>query len=232
MPSYAFEGLKPVVSPGAFVHPDAVLIGDVVIADGCFIGPCASLRGDFGRIVISSGSNVQDNCTVHSFPGRTVVVEQEGHVGHGAILHGCTIGRNALIGMNAVIMDNAEIGPDAIIGGGSFVKAGTKVPAGTLWAGLPAREIRSITADDQAWKTEGTRMYQQLAHRYMASCMPCEPLDAEETDRPRLAGDYLPLDEWRASRNAEGSPGKEAMGGTPTQVLNDEPDGENSGSGL
>lgn len=196
MTCYAFEGLVPVIRKGAYVHPDAVLIGDVVIAAGAYIGPGASLRGDFGRIEIGAGANVQDNCTVHSFPGRTVVVEADGHIGHGAVLHGCTIGRNALIGMNTVILDNAEIGEDAIIGAMSMVKAGTQVPAGTLWAGTPARQIRTLGESEKAWKREGTAQYRALSARSLQSLKPVEALTEEEPDRARMPGGYLPKTEW------------------------------------
>ncbi|MXP41356.1 phenylacetic acid degradation protein PaaY [Altererythrobacter soli] len=192
MPCYAFDGLVPVVMPGAFVHPDAVLIGDVVIGPEAYIGPCASLRGDFGRIEIGEGANVQDNCTVHSFPGRTVIVGEHGHVGHGAVLHGCVVGRNALIGMNAVIMDNVEIGEDAMIGAMAFVKAGTEVPAGALWAGSPARQIRLLREEEKRWKVEGTAMYRELGQRCIRTLHPVAPLAAEEPDRQRLPGGYLP----------------------------------------
>lgn len=192
MPCYAFDGLVPVVMPGAFVHPDAVLIGDVVIGPEAYIGPCASLRGDFGRIEIGAGANVQDNCTVHSFPGRTVRVGEHGHVGHGAVLHGCLVGPNALIGMNAVIMDNVEIGEDAMVGAMAFVKAGTKVSAGALWAGSPARQIRWLREDEKRWKIEGTAMYRELSRRCIRTLHPVAPLAAEEDDRRRLPGGYLP----------------------------------------
>ncbi|MFB0872624.1 MULTISPECIES: phenylacetic acid degradation protein PaaY [unclassified Sphingobium] len=198
MPTYAFEGLRPVVAPDAYVHPSAVLIGDVKIAEGCYVGPNASLRGDFGRIEIGPGANIQDNCTVHSFPGRVVSVEANGHVGHGAILHGCTVGDNALIGMNAVVMDNAIVGPDCIVAAHSFIKAGTKCQPGTLWAGSPAREVRAVTDDEKAWKLRGTLEYQALAARSLKSLVLCEPLTAAEPDRPRLSGDFQPLGEWRA----------------------------------
>ena len=197
MGTYAINGIRPVVADGAFVHETAVLIGDVVIATGCYIGPGASLRGDYGRIEIGRGANIQDNCVVHSFPGRTVIVEEDGHVGHGAILHGCAIGRNALVGMNAVIMDNAEIGADCIVGALSFVKARTITPPGTLWAGSPAKEIRSVSDKEKAWKSTGTHVYQELARRCAATLVPCEPLRKEEEGRPRLEGGFIPLPEWR-----------------------------------
>lgn len=185
------------VDPSSFVHPDAVLIGDVVIGAGCYIGPGASLRGDYGRIEICGGANVQDNCTFHSFPGRTVRVAEDGHVGHGAVLHGCTIGRNALIGMNAVITDNAAIGADCIVGALSFVRAGTSTEPGTLWAGVPARELRPVSDQEREWKRKGTGVYQELTQRCQRDLVRCEPLSEEDADRPKLSGDYVPLVEWR-----------------------------------
>jgi len=195
MPSYAFEGLRPVVDPCAYVHPTAVLIGDVIIGPNCYVGPNASLRGDFGRLVLEAGANLQDNCVMHSFPGRTVIVETNGHVGHGAVLHGCSIGRNALIGMSAVIMDNVVVGEDAIVGALSFVKAGTVIAPCSLWAGSPARHVREVSDKELAWKIAGTAEYQALAARCLTGLIECEPLSAQEPDRPRLAQGYKPLSE-------------------------------------
>ena len=169
MPAYEFEGVRPVVHPTAFVHETAVLIGDVIIGPGCLIGPGASLRGDIGRITIAQGANVQDNCILHCFPGKAVVVEADGHIGHGAVLHGCTIRRNAMVGMNAVIMDDAVIGPESFVAAMAFVKAGTAVAARTLVAGIPAKVIRALGDDEIAWKSQGTAIYQRLAQRYLAT---------------------------------------------------------------
>src|SRR5262245_29677737 len=144
MPCYEFEGVCPVVDPTAFVHPTAVLIGDVIIGAGCLVGPCASLRGDIGRIFLHSGSNVQDNCTVHCFPGKDVTIEADGHIGHGAVLHGCTVKRNAMVGMNAVVMDDAVIGEDSFVAAMAFVKAATVVPPRTLVGGVPAKVLREL----------------------------------------------------------------------------------------
>src|SRR5208283_5433981 len=140
--TYAIYGVVPVIDPTAFVHPDAVLIGDVVIGAGCYVGPCASLRGDFGRIILEQGSNVQDNCTLHSLPGFDLVIGSDGYIGHGAIIHSARTGTNALVGMNSVIMDHAIIGASSIIAAMSFVKAGTEIPARHLVAGIPARVVR------------------------------------------------------------------------------------------
>jgi phenylacetic acid degradation protein len=195
MAAYVFEGLRPVVDPTAFVHPTAVLIGDVIVGPQCYVGPGASLRGDFGRIVLEEGSNLQDNCVMHSFPGREVRLEAAAHIGHGAVIHGCSIGRNALIGMNAVIMDNVSVGENSFVGALSFVKAGAVIEAGSLWAGVPARRIRDLGDAELAWKARGTAEYQTLAARCLTGLMPCEPLTSEERGRPRLGGGHRPLSE-------------------------------------
>ena len=184
---YAFEGMIPVIKQGAFVHPDAVLIGDVIIESRCFIGPCAVLRGDFGRIEIHQGANVQDNCVVHSFPGRSVIVEEDGHIGHAAVLHACTIKRNALVGMNATVMDNAIVGQSAFVAANSFVKAGFEVPDNTLVAGVPARVIKQMGEAEISWKSSATAEYQNLAPRCLDSMKAVESLTEEEPDRPRAA---------------------------------------------
>jgi phenylacetic acid degradation protein len=184
MPCYTFEGFVPVVDPTAFVHPTASLIGDVIVGAGCYVGPGASLRGDFGRIVLRPGSNVQDNCVMHSFPDQDAVVEEDGHVGHGAILHGCVIGRGALIGMNAVVMDGAQIGEGSFVGAMSFVRAGMVVPPHTLVTGVPARIVRELGEKEMAWKANGTREYQELAQRALATLAQCEPLAEPEAGRP------------------------------------------------
>ncbi len=193
MPAYEFEGVRPVVHPTAFVHPEAVLIGDVHVGPGCLVAPGASLRGDIGRITMNAGSNIQDNCVVHCFPGKDVLIDVDGHVGHGAVLHGCTIGRNALVGMNAVIMDDAEIGEESFVAAMAFVKAGTVVAARTLVAGIPAKVIRELRDDEIAWKTRGTGVYQHLAKRYLATSRPVAPLTEPERGRKRVPlQDYAP----------------------------------------
>jgi len=186
MPIYEFEGVRPVVDPSAFVHPTAVLIGDVIVGPGCLVGPCASLRGDIGRLILKAGSNVQDNCTLHCFPGKDVLVEQDGHVGHGAVLHSCTIGRNAMVGMNAIVMDDAVIGENSFVAAAAFVKAGAVVPPRTLVAGVPAKPIRELSDEEIAWKSDGTRIYQKLAQRYWATMREVSPLDEVEADRRRV----------------------------------------------
>lgn len=183
---YSIDGVTPVIHPTSFVHPSAVLIGDVIVGPDCYIAPCASLRGDFGRIVIGRGANIQDNCIVHGFPERDTVVEDEGHIGHGAVLHCCRIGRNALVGMNAVVMDMAEVGESAIVAAMAFVKAGMVVPARTLVAGIPARIVRELTEKELAWKVDGTALYQQLAQRAFASMRETEALTEVEAGRKRI----------------------------------------------
>ncbi len=180
---YSFAGVVPVVDPTAFVHPSAVLIGDVIVGPRCYVGPCASLRGDFGRIVLGEGANLQDSCVMHTFPGQDATVEVDGHVGHGAVLHGCMIGRNALVGMNAVIMDKAEIGENAFVAACSMVKSGVKVPRNSLVAGVPATLIRELSEAEVAWKTKGTRTYQLLAERSRESMVECEALSVMPADR-------------------------------------------------
>ena len=186
MTCYAIDGLTPVVDPSAYVHPSAVLIGDVIIGPCCYVGPCASLRGDFGRIVIEAGSNLQDTCVVHGFPGAVTLIEENGHVGHGAVLHGCVVRRDALIGMNAVVMDEAEVGERAFVAASSFVPAGMKIAAGSLAAGVPAKVKRELTDLELAWKLEGTRTYQELSVRSLKSMEEVDPLPAIEADRPSL----------------------------------------------
>lgn len=173
---YSIDGVTPVIYPGAFVHPDAVLIGDVIVEDGCYVGPFASLRGDFGRIVVRQGSNVQDSCILHTGPDSDLIIGVNGHIGHGAVVHGADLAPNVLIGMNAVVMDHARIGESAIIGAMSFVKAGADIPAGHLATGVPARVVRELSADDRAWKIAATGQYQELRRRCLASLRPAEPL--------------------------------------------------------
>ncbi len=186
MPSYSIDGVIPVVHPSAYVHPTAVLIGDVHIGPHCYVGPGASLRGDFGRIVLMAGANLQDNCVMHGFPKQDTVVEENGHIGHGAVLHSCIVRRDALVGMNAVVMDEAEVGERAIVAACAFVPAGMKVEAEALMAGVPARKLRSLRAEEMQWKDKGTLAYQDLTRRCLASLKEVEPLTETEPDRPTL----------------------------------------------
>jgi phenylacetic acid degradation protein len=187
MPCYSIEGVVPVVDPTAHVHPTAVLIGDVIVGPGCYIGPNASLRGDFGRIVLHAGANVQDTCVMHGFPLQDTLIEENGHVGHGAVLHGCVVRRDALVGMNAVVMDEAEIGEQSFVAACAFVPAGMKVPARSLVAGMPAKVKRELSDAEIAWKRDGTLTYQELTRRCHASLVEVEPLAAIEDGRPRVA---------------------------------------------
>jgi phenylacetic acid degradation protein len=194
MPVYALEGFVPVVDPTAFVHPQAVLIGDVIIGARCYVGPGASVRGDFGRIVIQEGSNVQDCCVLHSFPDTEALLEPDSHIGHAAVLHGCTIRRGALIGIGAIVMDGVVVEEEAFVGAASFVRAGFVVPRRTLVTGVPARVVRDLKPEELAWKATGTREYQELAARCHASLKECRPLAAPEANRPRLsASSAVPL---------------------------------------
>jgi phenylacetic acid degradation protein len=186
MPCYALEEVVPVVDPSAYVHPSAVLIGDVIVGPGCYVGPCASLRGDFGRIVLESGVNVQDTCVLHGFPERETRVGENGHIGHGAVIHSCTIGRDVLIGMNAVVMDDAEIGAQSVVAACAFVPAGLKVPPRSLITGVPGRIQRLLTDDEIAWKHAGTLAYQDLTRRSLRSLRETPPRSEIEPDRPRL----------------------------------------------
>ncbi len=186
MPCYAIDGVVPVVDPSAFVHPTAVLIGDVIIGPNCYVGPCACLRGDFGRIVLGPGANVQDTCVIHSFPKQDTVVEENGHIGHGAVLHCCVVRRDAMVGMNAVVMDEAEIGPQAMVAACAFVPAGMRVAARNLVAGIPAKVMRVLRDDEVAWKLGATQVYQELTGRCLDSLRETQPLPAVEPGRRRL----------------------------------------------
>jgi phenylacetic acid degradation protein len=191
MPVYSLEGITPVVHPDAYVHETAVLIGDVMIGAGCYIGPNASLRGDFGRIIVEAGANVQDTCVMHTFPGKDCILERDGHIGHGAVLHGCRIGINVMVGMNAVIMDGAVIGESSIVGATAFVASGFECPPRSLVIGVPAKIKRELSGREIEWKTRGTREYQQLAGRCHASLVRTEALTEPETDRRRIeVGEY------------------------------------------
>lgn len=183
---YAIDGITPVVDPSAYVHPSAVLIGDVIVGARAYIGPGASLRGDFGRIVVEEGANIQDTCMLHGFPGKDTVVGAESTIGHGAVLHGCVVRRGALIGMNAVVNDNAEVGEDAIVAALAFVKAEARIPARSLAAGIPARVLRSLSDEEVRWKDDNMRLYQQLVERSYAGLREVEALTEPEHGRRRI----------------------------------------------
>tara|TARA_Y100000589_G_scaffold317298_1_gene343144 strand:+ start:74959 stop:75555 length:597 start_codon:yes stop_codon:yes gene_type:complete len=181
---YEFNGFKPVIHPSAFVHPQAAVTGNVFIGKDVYIGPGAAIRGDWGKIVIEDGCNVQENCTIHMFPGTTVTLKESAHIGHGAIIHGGTIGENCLIGMNAVVMDDVIIEPECIVGALSFVPAKMHIPKRSLVVGNPAKIIKEVSDDMIAWKTKGTALYQQLPKECYATLKPCEPLTEPEENRP------------------------------------------------
>ena len=186
MPFYEIDGIKPVVHPSAYVHPEAVVIGDVLIGPNCYIAPFAALRVDFGRIVLESGVNIQDSCVLHGFPETDTLIEEDGHIGHAAVLHGCIIKRNALIGMNAVVMDNAVIGENSIVAACAFIKAGMIVPAKMLVAGIPGKVLRELTKEELDWKIEGTDLYKALTFRSLNTLKPCIPLAEIDADRKKF----------------------------------------------
>lgn len=191
MPNFfAFEGFVPIVHESAFVHPNATVTGNVIIGRDVYVGPGAAIRGDWGGVVIEDGCNVQEGCVIHMFPGITVVLEESAHIGHGAVVHGARIGRNALIGMNAVVMDNAVVGSGCIVGALCFVPADMQIPDRKVVVGNPARIIKDVSDEMLAWKTEGTRLYQRLPSQLHATLVPCEPLREPPAARPEQAAVY------------------------------------------
>jgi phenylacetic acid degradation protein len=190
MAIYEFENYRPVIHSSAFIHPNAVVTGNVIIGKNVYVGPGAAIRGDWGEIIIEDGCNVQENCTIHMFPGVTVRLEQSAHIGHGAIVHGASIGKNSLVGMNAVLMDNVEIGAECIIGALTFIPQETKIPARKVVVGNPAKIVKDVTDDMIAWKTEGTKLYQALPAQLHASLKLCEPLREVPADRPKQMATY------------------------------------------
>jgi len=187
MPCYSFEGIRPVVHPTSFLHPTASLIGDVIVGPGCYIGAGASLRGDFGRIIVEGDTSIQDNCTLHTGSGSDCVIKRGATVGHGAVVHGATIGENALVGMNTVVLDDAEIGPESLIGAMSLVKSDMRAPARSLIAGNPAKIIREMPAEAIKWKNDGQGEYQRLARMSFTDFAECEPLTEVEPERRRVS---------------------------------------------
>ncbi|MHA1107730.1 MAG: acyltransferase [Alphaproteobacteria bacterium] len=183
---YSLDGVTPVVDPSAFVHPTAVVTGDVIIGPECYVGPGASLRGDFGRIIMSRGSNFQDNCIAHTFTGGEVFLGEEANIGHGAVLHGCRLGEHCLIGMNSVVMDGAEVGAYSFVAALAFIRAGFKVPPRVVAAGIPAKVLRDLTEEEIAWKHEADLDYQGLARRSHASLEIVEALTELDQNDPRI----------------------------------------------
>lgn len=187
---YEFQGYKPVIQQSSFIHPQAAVTGNVIIGNDCYIGPGAALRGDWGQIIIEDGCNVQENCTIHMFPGVTVILKAGAHIGHGAIIHGASIGKNCLIGMNAVLMDNVILGDECIVGALSFIKADEVFENRSLIVGNPAKKIKEVTDEMISWKREGTKLYQQLPKEMYQSWKACEPLREIPADRPSQSAMY------------------------------------------
>lgn len=190
---YSFNGYIPVVHESSFVHPLATVTGNVIIGKNCYIGPGAAIRGDWGQIILEDGVNVQENCTVHMFPGKSITLKESAHVGHGAIIHGANLGKNCLIGMNTVIMDDAEIGDESIVGAMSFVKAETIIPKRSLVVGNPAKVIKQVSDEMIAWKTKGTQLYQQLPTDCHETLKEVEPLREVPKDRIVQENTYATL---------------------------------------
>ncbi|MEO6758460.1 MAG: transferase hexapeptide repeat family protein [Saprospiraceae bacterium] len=188
---YEFNGFRPVIHESAFIHPQAAVTGNVVIGKNVYVGPGAAIRGDWGAIIIEDGCNVQENCTIHMFPGTTVLLREAAHIGHGAVIHGATIGRNCLVGMNAVLMDDVELGDECIVGALCFIKSGELIPARSLVVGNPGKIIKTVSDEMLAWKTEGTGLYQQLPEQCYDTLRPCEPLRVVPAGRPAMDATYL-----------------------------------------
>jgi carbonic anhydrase/acetyltransferase-like protein (isoleucine patch superfamily) len=190
---FEFNGFQPVIHESAFIHPNATITGNVIIGKDVYIGPGAAIRGDWGEIIIEDGCNVQENCTIHMFPGQTVLLKSAAHIGHGAIIHGATIGHNALVGMNAVVMDHVVIGDHCIVGSLCFVPEGMEVPDRKIVVGNPAKIVKEMTDEMIAWKSAGTKLYQELPAELYATLKPCEPLREIPADRPKQKDIYQSL---------------------------------------
>lgn len=198
MAIYSFNGFTPVVKASSFVHPNATVTGNVLIGENVYIGPGAAIRGDWGQIIIEDGCNVQENCTIHMFPGTTVLLQEGAHIGHGAIVHGGIIGKNCLIGMNSVIMDDAHIDDECIVGALSFVPPNSHFPQRSLIVGNPAKKIKDVSDEMIAWKTRGTALYQTLPAECHATLKECKPLRELEADRPKQETMYTT---WNSLKN-------------------------------
>jgi phenylacetic acid degradation protein len=194
---FEFEGFRPVVHESAFIHPNATVTGNVIVGRDVYVGPGAAIRGDWGGVVIEDGCNVQEGCVIHMFPGVTVLLEESAHIGHGAIVHGARIGRNALVGMNAVVMDNAVVGAGCVVGALCFVPSGMEIPERKVVVGNPARIVKDVSDEMLAWKTEGTRLYQRLPAQLRGSLVPCEPLREVPPDRGEQTAVYRTWTETR-----------------------------------
>ncbi len=194
---FEYKGIKPVVHESAFVHELATVTGNVIIGKDVYIGPSAAIRGDFGQIIIEDGCNVQENCTIHMFPGVTVVLKENAHIGHGAVIHGATIGKNCLVGMNAVVMDKVVIGDECIVGALSFIKAKSVFEKRSLIVGNPAKVIRQVSDEMIGWKSKGTQVYQQLARDAQSELNPCEPLRNADEQKKMNSIDYQTWDQTK-----------------------------------
>ncbi len=190
MPIYEFKGLKPVIAESAFVHPTATVIGNVHIGEDVYVGPGAAIRGDWGEIEIQDGCNVQEGCVIHMFPGVKVILHESAHIGHGAVIHGAVIGKNSLVGMNAVVMDNAEVGDECIVGALCFVPSEMTIPPRKVVVGNPAKVVKEVSDEMLQWKTDGTKLYQQLPSDIRESLRECEPLREVEPNRPKQEISY------------------------------------------
>lgn len=195
--TYQYKNSIPIIHESSFIHPQSAVTGNVTIGKNVYIGPGAAIRGDFGKIIIEDGCNVQENCTIHMFPGITVLLKENVHIGHGAIIHGATIGKNCLVGMNAVIMDNVIMEDECIVGALSFVKADQRIPARSLLAGSPAKIIKSVSDEMIKWKTEGTKIYRQLATDMKNEWKECVPLREVPEENENLDSDYKAWNETR-----------------------------------
>ena len=191
---YEFNGFRPVIHESAYIHPQAAVTGNVVIGQHVYVGPGAAIRGDWGAIIIEDGCNVQENCTIHMFPGITVLLREAAHIGHGAIIHGATVGRNCLVGMNAVLMDDVWLGDECIVGALCFLKSGEHIPARSMVVGNPGKIVKTVSDEMLVWKSEGTRLYQQLAAQCHAGLRPCEPLRVMPAGRAGIPSIYK---RWR-----------------------------------
>jgi carbonic anhydrase/acetyltransferase-like protein (isoleucine patch superfamily) len=198
MAIYEFNGFKPVIHKSSFVHPLAAVTGNVIIGKQVYIGPGCAIRGDFGKIIIEDGCNVQENCTVHMFPGTVTILKKGAHIGHGAIIHGGIIGENCLIGMNSVVMDDVKMGDECIVGALCFVPAKMTIPNRSLLVGNPAKVIKQVADQMIDWKTKGTKLYQQLAQECLETLKECEPLRTEEKNRPEQASMYTTWDKIKS----------------------------------
>jgi len=194
---YSFNGFIPVIDESSFIHPQAAVTGRVIIGKNCYIGPGAAIRGDWGRIIIEDGCNIQENCTIHMFPGITVWLKENAHIGHGAIIHGATIGKNCLVGMNSVIMDSVELGDECIVGALTFIKEGEKIPSRSLVAGNPGKIIKQVSDEMIKWKSEGTELYQSLPKEMFEHSHAVQPLREAPVMQPVQDNSYKPWKEYK-----------------------------------